>query len=71
MRMNVKARRKYRHEVAVPVNVTLPPLLHQKLSEVVAQLGFSGPSDYSQSRIRHDAGLTFHHHAETGSQSHA
>jgi hypothetical protein len=26
--------RKYRHETAVPVNITLPPMLHLKLGEI-------------------------------------
>lgn len=57
MRMNSKNSRKYRHETAVPVNITLPPLLHQKLFEMIRARGFSGPSDYIQNRIRLDSGL--------------
>ena len=58
MRMKTGAKRKNRYETSVPVNITLPPLLHEKLSELVKAKGFSGPSDYVQARIRLDAGLT-------------
>jgi hypothetical protein len=42
---------------AVAVNITLPPVLHERLFEIVERQGFSGPSDYFQSRIRLDSGL--------------
>lgn len=58
MRMTVINRRKNRYETAVPVNLTLPPLLHKKLQELVQLKGFTGPSDYFRERIRMDCGLT-------------
>ena len=64
MRMSSRLRRKYSHQAAVPVNVTLPPLLHTKLYEVITRLGFSGPSDYFQARIRADAGLQLAKHEQ-------
>jgi len=67
MRMRVRSRRKYNHETAVAVNVTLPPLLHQKMVELVRDRGFSGPSDYFQSRIRLDAGLGLKVHEQASS----
>jgi hypothetical protein len=61
MRMRTPRGRKYRHETAVAVNITLPPVLHTKLGKIVRQFGYTGPSDYFQSRIRLDAGLNLKH----------
>lgn len=58
MRVNVKHRAKTKRGRVVPINLTLPPLLYQKLDELVLRHGFSGPSDYFQARIRADAGLS-------------
>lgn len=57
MRMSAPMRRKNRYETAVAVNITLPPLLHQKLQEIVHRRGFTGASAYVQERIRLDSGL--------------
>jgi len=60
MRMNGKKLSKLSkpaYEQAVPINITLPPSLHQRLPEVVRKFGFKGPADYFQSRLRKDAGL--------------
>lgn len=57
-RMKPVSRRKYRHQTAVPVNITLPPLLHQKMLELVSTRGFGGPSDLVQHFIRAASGLT-------------
>lgn len=56
--MKVLTRRKYRHETAVPLNITLPPRLHKEMIKIIDEKGFNGPSDYFQARIRLDGGLT-------------
>lgn len=57
LRMTTRKARKTRYETAVPLNVTLPPLLHREMLKIVAARGFKGPADYFQQRIRLDAGL--------------
>lgn len=57
MRMKTLGHRKYRHQKAVPVNLTVPPLLHEEMLKIIRQHGFNGPSDYFQARIRLDGGL--------------
>ena len=69
MRMNSAKHRKTRHQTAIPVNITLPPVLHGKLLILVQSHGFTGPSDYFQARIRSDAGLDLAH--EEARQPHA
>jgi hypothetical protein len=54
---NARASRKRSYETAVPVNLTLPPKLHEALAELMKKHGFKGPSEYLAARIRLDAGL--------------
>lgn len=50
-------RRRLRTSASVAVNITLPPLLYEKMLEVIQVHGFGGPSDYFQSCVRAHAGL--------------
>jgi len=49
--------RKKTFQKAVRVNITLSPILLEKSGEIIRRQGFSGLSDYVQSKIRRDAGL--------------
>ena len=56
--MRMKAnRRKQRHQNAVPLNLTLPPLLHAKMFEIISAHGYRGPSEFLGDCIRANAGL--------------
>jgi len=65
VRMIARSRRKRSHEQAIPLNITLPPLLYRTLETIVRDKGFSGPVDYFKTRIRLDGGLELKRDAET------
>lgn len=56
--MNGRTRRKFGQNGVVPINTTLPSVLLPDLEKIIVKFGFKGPSDYFQSRIRLDAGMT-------------
>jgi hypothetical protein len=52
-----KIYRKREHEKVVRINITLTPTLLDHAERIIAQHGYTGPSDYFSNRIRIDAGL--------------
>lgn len=61
--------RKPKAKAAIPINISMPPLLHHELMKVIQSHGFCGPSDYFQSCVRADAGLGLSPHATKEIQS--
>jgi Arc/MetJ-type ribon-helix-helix transcriptional regulator len=55
--MKNKTKRKQSYEQALPVNITLPPILHAEIENVCRKYAFSSFSDYVRARIRKDVGM--------------
>ena len=58
LRMKRNSSRKFGHNGVVAVNVTLPSILIPELEKIIVKYGFKGPSDFFQSTIRQNAGMT-------------
>lgn len=59
-----RKRNKHRGGEAVVINMSIPSALNAELAKILARMGFKGPSDYFQARIRLDAGLNLRHEQE-------